>query len=161
MILETPVIRLLLHCILFRTCYCRPTMDERIERVFDITQGDRVNIDLAERVGVDHLAVSYPQVSLRAAQKVVLQPLVLCRIIVLYDNVSKFSLIAKTLSDYFYLILKFVPCASLFCSHWKRVRYLVLDWPWNSFNWCFLKKIDVRLLWKNQIYFLGKLKKKL
>ena len=37
-------------------------MDERIERVFDITQGDRVNIDLAERVGVAHLAVSYPQV---------------------------------------------------------------------------------------------------
>ena len=40
----------------------RPSLDERIERVFDITKGDRVNIDLAERVGVAHLAVSYPQV---------------------------------------------------------------------------------------------------
>ena len=38
-------------------------MDKRIEKVFDITQGDRVNIDLAERVGVEHLAVSYPQVN--------------------------------------------------------------------------------------------------
>ena len=58
----------------------RPGMDDRVEQVVDITQvsqllklgrqnnlvlllqGDKVNIELAERVGVSHLAVSYPQV---------------------------------------------------------------------------------------------------
>ena len=30
--------------------------------MFDITEEDRLNIQLAETVGVNHLAVSYPQV---------------------------------------------------------------------------------------------------
>ena len=55
---------LLLQLLLIEHSYGRPSMDKRIEKVFDITQGDRVNIDLAERVGVEHLAVSYPQVKL-------------------------------------------------------------------------------------------------
>ena len=55
---------ILLQLILTQQSYQRPSRDERIERVFDITKGDRVNIDLAERVGVAHLAVSYPQVGL-------------------------------------------------------------------------------------------------
>ena len=36
-----------------------------MERVFDITKEDHLNIDLAEAVGVTHLAVSYPQVSIK------------------------------------------------------------------------------------------------
>ena len=31
--------------------------------MFDITKEDHLNIELAEAVGVTHLAVSYPQVS--------------------------------------------------------------------------------------------------
>ena len=36
-----------------------------MERVFDITKEDHLNIELAEAVGVTHLAVSYPQVSIK------------------------------------------------------------------------------------------------
>ena len=54
--------QLIIQLVFSQYSYGRPSIDERIERVFDITQGDRVNIDLAERVGVSHLAVSYPQV---------------------------------------------------------------------------------------------------
>jgi len=58
----------------------RPSLDERIERVFDITKGDRVNIDLAERVGVAHLAVSYPQGINCTLMKTVIEELFrLCR----------------------------------------------------------------------------------
>ena len=39
--------------------------DKALERVFDITKEDHLNIDLAEAVGVTHLAVSYPQVSIK------------------------------------------------------------------------------------------------
>ena len=34
----------------------------QLERMFDITEEDNLNIKLAETVGVTHLAVSYPQV---------------------------------------------------------------------------------------------------
>ena len=36
--------------------------DSALEQVFDITKEDHLNIELAEAVGVTHLAVSYPQV---------------------------------------------------------------------------------------------------
>ena len=38
----------------------------QLERMFDITGEDTLNIKLAETVGVTHLAVSYPQVRLAA-----------------------------------------------------------------------------------------------
>lgn len=46
---------------LVRASYQVPADEERIEKIFDIAKGDRVNIELAEQVGVNHLAVSYPR----------------------------------------------------------------------------------------------------
>eukprot|EP00092_Neocalanus_flemingeri_P008163 GFUD01008803.1.p1 GENE.GFUD01008803.1~~GFUD01008803.1.p1 ORF type:complete len:1002 (+),score=221.94 GFUD01008803.1:543-3548(+) len=71
---------LLLKLVLIQHSYQRPSMDKRIERVFDITQGDRVNIDLAERVGVAHLAVSYPQgINCTLMKTITEEPFRICR----------------------------------------------------------------------------------
>jgi len=71
---------ILLQLILTQHSYQRPSRDERIERVFDITKGDRVNIDLAERVGVSHLAVSYPQgINCTLMKTVTEKPFKICR----------------------------------------------------------------------------------
>jgi len=72
--------QLIIQLVFSQYSYGRPPIDERIERVFDITQGDRVNIDLAERVGVSHLAVSYPQgINCTLMKTVIEEPFRLCR----------------------------------------------------------------------------------
>ena len=41
---------------------------EVVERQFEISKEDHLNIQLAEAVGVRHLAVSYPQVPVHSVQ---------------------------------------------------------------------------------------------
>ena len=55
---------LLLFIYLHKTSQMPAPPGEEMERVLEITSQDRLNIKLAEAVGVSHLAVSYPEVNI-------------------------------------------------------------------------------------------------
>ena len=55
---------LLLFIYLHKTSQMPAPAGEEMERVLEITSQDRLNIKLAEAVGVSHLAVSYPEVNI-------------------------------------------------------------------------------------------------
>ena len=55
---------LLLFIYLHKTSQMPAPSGEEMERVLEITSQDRLNIKLAEAVGVSHLAVSYPEVNI-------------------------------------------------------------------------------------------------